>query len=182
MSNALAPTAARRAVYTPPAAIAAFFEIETVADGRATIGDLFRRKFAQEAPDFPHHIVSFYRDPEGVRWVLGYLHLNPYDDVLLVGGGCTDGRTVRRMHEHERAALNASGGALYHALRYAFTEYADRCLAFFGHCGDRRAWEVDLKAGFVPTRHPNLLVHWHRPVSARQQVELVAKVHALGPF
>jgi hypothetical protein len=39
-----------------------------------------------------------------------------------------------------------------------------------------------MQAGFEPTRHDLLIARWHRPLDAHRREELVAKVHALGPF
>jgi hypothetical protein len=75
------------------------------------------------------------------------------------------------------------GGGLYlHALRWAFAHYADRCEAYFGYCGDRRAWDVDMAAGFEPTEHEKLIARWHKPLHENVRRALVAKAHALGPF
>jgi hypothetical protein len=67
-------------------------------------------------------------------------------------------------------------------LRYGFARFADSCDAYFGYCGDARAWEVDLSAGFEPTGHDKLLVRWHKPINAQLKRGLVAMAQALGPF
>ena len=60
--------------------------------------------------------------------------------------------------------------------------YADRCDAYFGHCGDARAYEVDMQAGFEPTGHDQLIVRWHKPLDPVRRRALVAKAHAIGAF
>lgn len=156
--------------------------ITEVADGPAVAGALFRRKFAQDLPDFDHHVVAFARTPDGRGETLSYLHLWLRDDVCLVGGGCTDGQAIARLPAAHRERIHAANGLLLQTLRFSFARYADRCEAFFGYCGDARAMAVDLEAGFVPTVHERLLVHWHRPLPAARREELVQRVKDLGPF
>ena len=154
-----------------------------VDDGAFFVGDLFRRKFGDVPPDVPHHIVSFYRDPEGRLFPASYVHFRPFGDTYLVGGASTDGRVIARMSEEERSAVKECGGLYLHALRYAFDRFADRCQAYFGYCGDARALEVDLAAGFVETEHPHLLAYFHKPLEDyRLKRTLIAKIHSIGPF
>jgi hypothetical protein len=156
--------------------------ITEVADGPAAAGALFRRKFAQEMPDFEHHVVASARTADGPGETLSYLHLWLRDDVCLVGGGCTDGQAIARLPAADRARIRAANGLLLRTLRFSFARYADRCEAFFGYCGDARALAVDLAAGFVPTPHDHLLVHWHRPLAQARRGELVERVRGFGPF
>jgi len=92
-------------------------------------------------------------------------------------------RHLGHMHDgRDMLCARAGGGLLLHALRYGFARFADRCEAYFGYCGDARAYEVDMAAGFVPTRHRFLIAHWHRDLPDARREELIAKVHAIGPF
>lgn len=159
-----------------------FITVTEVADGPFFAAPIFRRKFKEEPPSFPHHIVTFYRESEFCHVPLSYVHFRPFGEVFLVGGGCTDGRGFARMTEAERRLVRASGGPLFNALRYGFARFANQCEAYFGHCGDPRAYEVDMAAGFVPTQHQYLLAHWHRPLPPERREELIAKVNALGSF
>ncbi len=68
------------------------------------------------------------------------------------------------MQAHEREAIYAAGGVWYTDLKYAFRKYADSCDAFFGHCGDKRALEVALAAGFIKTEYAPVIVNWHKPL------------------
>ena len=78
--------------------------------------------------------------------------------------------------------IRDAGGLYLQTLRWTFAKFADRCDAFFGYCGDPRAWEVDMQAGFEPTKHDKLIAHWHRPLPAARRDELVERVNAMGPF
>jgi hypothetical protein len=149
----------------------------------AVVGDLFQRKFAHPLPDWKHDLVGFVRrDEDGALVPISYVKFMPFGSVYLVGGGCTDGSAFAHIAPRQRDALAASGGVLVHLLRYGFRRYADHCDAYFGYCGDPRAWEVDLLAGFEPTGHDKLLVHWHKAINAQMKRGLLAMAHAIGPF
>jgi hypothetical protein len=159
-----------------------FITITEVDSGNFLVADLFRRKFGHPPPDQPHHLVGFYRDVDGNLHLAGYSHMMPFGDVYLSGGSCTNGETARLMSPGERDALRSAGGLWFHLLKYAYRKYADCCDAFFGHCGDARALEVALAAGFVRTEHEHLIVHWHKSLHPSIRRALLAKVHALGAF
>lgn len=165
-----------------PAALHGFITISEVDDGPFLVGALFKRKFGDAPPDVPHHVVAFYRDAQGMLSPASYVHFRPFGDLYLAGGGCTDGRVIARMAEPERAAVNAAGGLLLQTLRFGFDRYAARCEAFAGYCGDARAHEVDLAAGFVDTEHAHLLMNFHKPIHEVLKRALVAKAHAIGAF
>ncbi len=165
-----------------PAELHSFITITEIDHANFMIEDLFQRKFHDPAPDIPRHIVGLYRDEAGGMHVAGYSHMNPFGDVYLSGGSCTNGETMRLMAPAEREAIRNSGGLWFHLLKYAFRKYAGCCDAFFGHCGDARALEVALAAGFVTTEFQHVIVNWHKPLVPKVQRALLAKVQALGPF
>jgi hypothetical protein len=165
-----------------PASLQEFMTITEVDHGNFLVTDLFKRKFGHPPPDQPRHLVGLYRDPGGALHLAGYSHMMPFGDVYLSGGSCTNGDTARLMLPEQRDALREAGGLLFYMLTYAFRKYADCCDAFFGHCGDRRALEVTLAAGFIQTEHEHLIVNWHKPLHPNIQRALLAKVHALGSF
>ena len=167
---------------TLPAALHGFLTLTEVDGGDFLVADLFRRKFGHPPPTIPRPLVALYRDGEGGLHLAGYSHMMPFGDVYLSGGSCTNGDTARRMRPEEREALAAAGGVWFQVLKYAFRKYAGCCDAFFGHCGDKRALEVALAAGFVQTEHQHLIVHWHKPLHENVRRALTAKVHALGAF
>jgi hypothetical protein len=146
------------------------------------VGDLFQRKFGHPIPEWKHDVVAFVRANEGTLVPMSYTKFMPFGSVFLVGGCCTDGRAFAHLDKAQKDALAASGSAMVQLLRYGFKRYADRCDAFFGYCGDARAWEVDLRAGFEPTEHEKLLVHWHKPINEQMKRALVAMAKAIGPF
>jgi len=127
------------------------------------------------------HWATYRHDP--LRFTpLGYLNILQHKTVALVGGGSVDGRAFADIPAPACREIRDKGGVLFCLLRYAFTEMADDFEAFFGYCGDARAEEVDLQAGFRHTRHPKLLANYHRPLDAQRRDQLLDDVFALGPF
>lgn len=165
-----------------PQALHGFLTITEIDRADFLVERLFRTKFGESPPDEPRHLVCLYREAHGACHVAGYSHMRPFGDVYLSGGSCTSGETLRRMSAQERAAVDASGGIWFHLLKYAFRRYAGCCDAFFGHCGNPRALEVALAAGFAHTDQPPLIVNWHKPLHAVFRRALLAKVAALGEF
>ncbi|HET6545739.1 MAG TPA: hypothetical protein VFG55_03215 [Rhodanobacteraceae bacterium] len=165
-----------------PASLHGFLTISEFDHADFLVSSLFRRKFGHPPPDLPRHLVALYRAPDDALHLAGFSHMRPFGDVYLSGGSCTEGETIRRMRPQEREALHAAGGVWYWILKYAFRKYADCCDAFFGHCGDARALEVALAAGFETTGHEHVIAHWHKPLHPAIRRALIAKVHALGKF
>ncbi len=165
-----------------PEPLNTFLAITELDDASPFFGALFRRKFGDPIPAGKHHFGVFFRSSDSDFVPLSYLHFMPLGELLLVGGLCTDGRTFERMSEMQREQIRAAGGVMVHALRYVFVRLADACEAYFGYCGDARAYEVDMQAGFVPTQHDKLIARWHKPLDPAHREALIAKAHAIGPF
>ena len=168
--------------FSLPNTLEEFLCIDIVESGKFFADELFRRKFGHSPPDFGRHIVLFYRDANLALHVASYLHLWTTGTIGLIGGGCTDGRTIRLMSESERLAIDNAGGLLLQTLRYAFDRHEEGLQAFFGHCGNDRALAVDLRAGFLRTEDPNLLVRWNRDLSESTRATLFEQALALGSF
>jgi hypothetical protein len=159
-----------------------FLTITVLDDAELFFGALFRRKFGHPVPTYPCHLGVFYRASEDRFMPLSYLHFMPFGDIMLVGGLCTDGRVFAQMSDEQRERIRVAGSVMVCALRHAFERLAGECDAFFGYCGDARAWEVDMQAGFEPTEHEKLIARWHKPLDPVRRRSLVAKAHAIGPF
>lgn len=159
-----------------------FLLISEIDDPMPIAGELFQRKFGHPIPEWEHDVVAFVRRADGLLAPISYAKFMPFGSVMLVGGCCTDGPAFAHLDDAQKAGLTTSGGAMAQLLRYGFIHFADHCDAYFGYCGDARAWEVDLCAGFEPTGHDKLLVHWHKPINAQLKRGLIAMARALGPF
>lgn len=159
-----------------------FLVVGVMEDGAALAEGIFQRKYRVNAPNFPHHVMAFYRREDGVLLPACYIHFTDAGKMLLGGGACSDDRVLRRMSLSERAILRAAGGLYKHTLTYAVRHFAVHYAAIFGYCGDVRAERIDLAVGFVKTEHPHLLVYWASELPKSQRVNLIAKAHAVGPF
>ena len=76
----------RNPLDTIPEPIRTFFTITEVDDAEFFAGALFRRKFHAPPPDFPRHLVAFYRSGDGGLHPAGFSHMRPFGDVYLEAG------------------------------------------------------------------------------------------------
>ena len=162
--------------------LAPFVLVGEVERGDRFVRGLFQRKFAAPPPEFGHHLIAFHARSDGSYVPAAYLHLWKQGTIGLVGGGCTDGHVLRAMSAAEREAVNAAGGLLLQMLGFCFAKFEGDLEAFFGHCGDARAKEVDLRAGFLETRVPFLLVRPNRELAPGRAEELLRQAEAIGRF
>lgn len=159
-----------------------FITVTEVDEGPAFADALFRRAYKKAAPEFPHHIVAFYRRGDGAQVPVSYVHFTDCGDMFLAGGACTDGDLLRSMSADQREALREYGGLMLATLRHGFRRYGPRCEAIFTCCGDARALETTPKLGFVETGIQYLLVNFLRDPSVRRRRELTAKAASFMPF
>ena len=159
-----------------------FITVTEVDHGPAFVESIFQRRYKQSAPDFPHHIVAFWRRDDGAFVPLCYAHFSDAGEILLGGGACTDDRVLRRLSAAQRDALRTVGGVYQHTLDYAVKHFAPRYAAIFGYCGDGLAERVDLAVGFSKTEYKHLLVYWTRDLAPAQRAVLLAQANAVGPF
>ena len=159
-----------------------FITVSEVGEGPAFAEALFQHAYRKPAPDFPHHIVAFYRRTDGAQLPVSYVHFTDCSDIFLAGGACTDGAALRAMNADEQAALHEYGGLMLATLRHGFELYGPHCEAIFTCCGDARALETTPKVGFVETGTKYLLVHWTSEPTPRRRRELTAKATSFMPF
>jgi len=159
-----------------------FILIEEVQGGPAFASELFQRKYRLPVPEFPHHVVAFFRNADGSCVPACYVHFTDCGDLILGGGASTDDRVLRRMGAAQRVAVREAGGLYLHTLKWSLRYFGSRVSAIFGYCGDALAERVDLAVGFEPTRHPHLLVYWTRDIDEKKRNQLVAKAHSFEPF
>src|SRR4051794_21676328 len=141
--------------------IDALVRVEEVTDAEYFIGDLFRRRFHHDPPDYPKHYVAFYRAAANRFVAVGYIHHSMYEDIYLCGGMVIDDRAYRRIPAEHRRIIRDAGGIAEKMLRDTFAMLA-HAPAIWGYVGDRQALEVDLRAGFMQTEHAHLIVKWNR--------------------
>jgi len=158
------------------------FEVREVEEAGEIAADLFRRRFREEIPDFPHHVMGFWRSPEGEELPFCYTHFTPMGEILLCGGSCTDNRLLRRMPSAHRQLLKRAGGAYRMTLERAIGLFASRYPAIFGYCGDPLADRIDRSIGAVSTGYQHLLVVYTQTLDPETQARLIAQANAVGPF
>ncbi len=162
--------------------LSSFISFSEVSDGQFIAGELFRKKFDGLPPEQKHHLLALYRRSPHHLVPASYVHFRPFGDICLVGGGCTDGQAFSYMSNAERALIKQQGGLFLQLLRFAFEHLAAEFTAFMGYCGDARALEVDLQAGFRMTEHQHLLIYTSNELDPTVEKALIAKAAALGPF
>lgn len=165
-----------------PMALRASIGITEVDDGAFFVDALFRRKFGDPPPPMGagHHVVAFVRAGEGAFAPIAYTFFRRIGEICLVGGMSTDGRAFAHLDDSIRAAVAEAGGLAYYMLHYGFARFG--AAAYFGHVGDPRAREVDLRAGFRDTGHEHLMVYTPQPLPAGKRAALIAQAHAIGAF
>ena len=156
--------------------------ITTVNDGPFFVDDLFQRKFAEPAPRYGNSVVCFYR----INWhefiPVCYVNFTPYDEVMLGGGAITDAFAFRKMPRSLIGDVKRAGGIYLHALKFSIHEFQNDCEGYFGYTANRLAYNVDIKAGFEPTKYECLIAHFQKPVTNERRNFLIDKVHSVGPF
>ena len=128
-----------------------------------------------------HQYVALYRWPDGREETVGFCNWIRHGEVYLEGGMCVRENVYRRMPREHFGAVRERGGIAQIMMQTAARELDD-ALAWFGYCGDAKAMAVDLRAGYVPTRHPYLIVKWFREIPAERRERLIDSIAAIGPF
>lgn len=145
-------------------------------DDASVAAELFRRKFAQEIPDFPKHFVAMIGDR-----CAGYVHYTYWEGDYLCGGLCIDDRVYRSLNADERTWIRERGGIAEIMMRAAHSVLAD-APTIWGYIGDKQAEAVDRRVGFVPVAEPYLFAIWQKPLSDEAKAARVAEAVKLGPF
>lgn len=156
--------------------------ITPVGNAPFFVDGMFQKAYGHECPDFGQPLVCFFRHGWDHFVPLCFTLFWQHEDVMLNGGSVTNGSGFKYVPEPVSRAIRESEGLFFHILRFGFDYFKDDCDAFFATCGDPRAWEVSMKAGFKPTRYKHLIANFHKPMPESQQIALTDKIHALGSF
>ena len=132
-------------------------------------------------PENWRQYVARYRWPDGTEETVGFCNWIKHRDVYLEGGMCVSKSFYRRLPKEHFQACRTRGGVAQMMMEAAARELTD-CKAWFGYCGDAKAMAVDLRAGYVPTRHPHVIVKWFRELPQGEREALVDSIAAIGPF
>jgi hypothetical protein len=181
MASGPGPAASEQPDFVVASSIDDLIRVEEVADAEFFIGDLFRRRFHGDPPDYPRSFVAFHQPGRSRLEAVGYVHYLAFEDSYLCGGLVIDARRYRRMPVEHRNAIRSVGGIAEMMLRVTFARLADSP-AIWGYVGDALAEKVDLRAGFRHTTHRHIMVCWNKEMSAEEKEQRLARVAAFGPF
>jgi hypothetical protein len=171
------------------------FHVVGLRNAKFFAEDLFRESFASEFPVPPvasdlsnstphadwHQYVAFYKWSEESVEPVGFCNWIRHADVYLGGGMCVRRNFYRRLPRLHLDECKQRGGVAQIMLEAAGQTLND-CAAWFGYCGDKKAYIVDTRFGFQPTDRPYVLVKWFRDVPAERKRELIDQIAAIGPF
>jgi len=155
--------------------------VEEVGDAAFFVGDLFRRGFGGDPPDYPRHFVALYKASPTVFVALGYLHYTTFDDVALAGGLVVDERARVRMPAAHQLLLRDAGGVAAILFRLTFPRFA-ALPALWAYVGDREVRRTFEHAGFAAVHDSHVMVRWNRDVDSGERTARIAHIRSLGPF
>jgi hypothetical protein len=173
--------AAERPDYVVASSIDDIIRVEEVADAEFFIGDLFRRRFHGDPPNYPRNFVAFYQPVRSRLEAVGFVHYLAFEDSYLCGGLVIDERRYRQMPTEHRKVIKTAGGIAEKMLRVTFARLAD-APAIWGYVGDKLSEKVNLRVGFRHTEDRYILVCWNKDLPAEEKAQRLARVAALGPF
>ena len=125
--------------------------------------------------------VALYRWPNGHEECVGFINYIKYRDVYLGGGMCVKADFYRRLPRSHFTDCRTRGGVAQIMLEAAAHELTD-AIAIFGYCGDKKAYAVDIRAGFVPTKYKHLIVKPNANATASQITSAIEYVNSVGAF
>jgi hypothetical protein len=155
--------------------------VDEVAEAEFYAGDLFRRQFGGDPPDYPKHYVAWYRAGRNAYVVLGFLHCMVDGDLCLCGGLVEDERAIGRLPAPHQHALRASGGVAARLFDGAFARLASMP-AFWAYVGDPGLRAIFRAARFEALDVAHLMVRWNTPLTQPAKDELIRRVAARGAF
>ena len=132
-------------------------------------------------PENWRQYVALYRWPDGTEEAVGFCNWIRYRDVYLEGGMCVRKTFYRRLPKDHFRQCQERGGIAQMMMEQAARELTD-CTAWFGYCGDAKALAVDLRAGYVQTDHPYVIVKWFREIPPEDRKRLIDSIIAIGAF
>ncbi|MEO8755213.1 MAG: hypothetical protein ABI624_21335 [Casimicrobiaceae bacterium] len=168
-------------IRTTTESIDTLIRVEQVTDAEFYAGDLFRRRFGSNPPDYPWHYVALYKAARNSYVAVGYIHYIVFEDNCLCGGMVADERALRRMPATHQAAVREGGGIVTKMLR-------DTCARYIGmpaiwvNGGDPSERDICARAGFLPTTDAHVMVRWNRDGPENERAAHLARIVALGPF
>jgi hypothetical protein len=164
------------------------FHVVGLRNAKFFAADLFRESFAADFPVPPeasradwHQYVAFYKWSEASIEPVGFCNWMRHGDVYLEGGMCVRRNFYRRLPKPQWDECKQRGGVAQIMMETA-AERLNDCAAWFGYCGDKKAYIVDTRFGYQPTDRRYIIAKWFRDVPDERKRELIDQIAALGPF
>jgi hypothetical protein len=132
-------------------------------------------------PEVWRQYVALYKWPDGRIETVGFCNWIRYEEVYLEGGMCVRSGFYRRLPREHWQSCKGDGGVAEIMMRSAALELTD-CTAWFGYCGDKKAYIVDMRVGYEPTKKAYLIAKWSRETDAATKDALIDKIARIGPF
>jgi hypothetical protein len=173
--------ATHRAESARIAELDALIRVDEVANAEFYVGDLFRRRFGGDPPDYPRHFVALYKAARNNFVAVGFIHYMTFEDMALLGGMIEDERALRRMPAAHQAIVNDAGGLAAKLLRDTLPRLKD-LPALWVQAGDEARRELLRHFGFTATDDAHLMVKWNRELAKDEQDSRLARIRALGLF
>ena len=152
-----------------------------VMDAAALAGDLFKRSFNAEIPDFPTHFVFLATFEPGISLTLGYLHYTRKDSLFLCGGMCVNTRALRYLSKAQRSEIKQQGGVAMMMATDSLQQLSGH-EAVFAHVGHTGSYRICMAKNFIDTQYDYLIVNWQEPVSKKRKQELIEQANQYAPF
>lgn len=156
------------------------FRVLEIHDAEYFVGDLFRRVFHADPPNYPRHFVCLYRGDDGGIRTAGYAHFSAFESIHLLGGLVSDKSLYSVMPAHHRAEL--PHGSIAELLLSEALEMLKESSGVFAIIGDARSVEVNRNVGLIATHIPNLYVAWKREFPEEIQRAAAERVMRVAPF
>lgn len=163
---------------------AAFFAADLFLENFGTPFPIPRDNCGLAIPTPPENwrqYVAFYRWTDLHFEPVGFCNFIRFGEVYLEGGLCVKKGFYRRLPKNHWRECKGRGGIAQILMEEASKKLND-CTAWFGYCGDKVAYLVDKRAGYIDTHHSHLIVKWFAPLSTEQQYELISSIAEIGPF
>lgn len=157
------------------------FHIIEIDDAAFFAGDLFRRVFGADPPDYPRHFVCLYRADDGAIRTAGYVHFSSFESMHLVGGLVVEKSLYRMVPSAHLAELGPNRSIGEYLMAEGVARLAGSA-AVFAIIGDARSVEVNRNVGYVPTHLPNLYAFWKRELPEEVKRAAAERVMRIAPF
>lgn len=143
------------------------FRIMEIQDSDYFAYQLFFDSFGHRPPRQPFNFVAIWKDSKQTNRfeAIGFIHVEPYGKVGLVGGICIDKNWQGKGLEQK--LLNYVKGVF--GSKKALFLYTD-------------SHELPEKCGYEKTSYPNLWVNWLESLNPEEKKGLIDSIHEFGPF